>query len=104
MVPDALGGRRPPGRGEERGQAIGDGRAVTGSQVAAEGIGFDQGTRRPTGQLAARAVATVVTPGEPLMEARATTVTFAPRSPAEPDLVVPGIGGDGGGVGTGHLE
>ena len=49
MVPDGVGGERPPGRGEQRGQAVGDGRAVTGSQVAAEGIGFDQEDPTPSG-------------------------------------------------------
>ena len=49
VVPDGLGGERAPGRGEQRGEPAGDGRAVAGGQVAAEGIGFDQEDPTPGG-------------------------------------------------------
>ena len=52
VVPDGIGGERAPGRGEERRETGGDGRAVARGQVAPEGIGFDQEdlpTARPSG-------------------------------------------------------
>ena len=42
VVPDGLGGEGAPGRGEQRGEAAGDGHAVAGGEVAAEGVGLDQ--------------------------------------------------------------
>ena len=49
VVPHGVGVERPPGRGEQRGQAEGGRRAETRSQVAAEGIRFDQEDPTPSG-------------------------------------------------------
>ena len=53
-----------------------------GARSPPKGSASTRRTRRPLGQLAPSAVAAVVTPGEPLSEARVTTVTSSPRSPA----------------------